>query len=299
VYTRWDSSLDEMIGAPFDISNLDCRSASDLSRGAFELYKETLGLVNVAASVYVGDGEGEYVLARNEAIAVGLLVRLSKFMMVVLQLSAADERGDVVFALNRCVIETATNLMYLLFKNDASVYDQFVLSSFGPERELFETIRKNMSDRGEELPIETRMLASINDACTKADLKIEEVHRRQVDWAGNARTRLRELGREDAYAGLQRVPSHAVHGTWMDLYKRHLKEKDGKFAPDFDWSPVDARLLSPVAIWVLDAVGLYISNWQDKEPALQPIMTRCANLHDRLCTVDEWHEAAMNMNIPS
>lgn len=282
------------MGEAFDISTLDVQSCDDLTRGAFELYKETGALVNLAASVYVGGDVTEYPLSRNEAVAVGLLVRLCKFMLVVTQLSAEGRRGDVIFALNRCILESATNLLYLLRKSEAATYDQFVISSFGPEKELFDFIQRNIADRGHEIPIETRMLASINDACAKAGLRIEDLNRRHSDWGGNARTRMRELGVEDFYSATQRIPSHAVHGTWMDLYKHHLKEKDGKFAPDPAWCPVDARLLAPIAIWVLEATMVYLDKWRD-EPGVELILTRCGDLDNRLHTVDQWHEKAMNM----
>ena len=233
-------------------------------------------------------------LDRNEAIAVGLLVRIAKFMLAVVQLSAESERGDVVFALNRCILESATNLVYLLRKNEPAIYDQFVFSSFGPEKELFDVIQRNIAARGYEIPIETRMLASIRDVCAKAGLKIEDLAQRHIDWGGNMRTRMRELGREGFFSGMQRIPSHAVHGTWMDLYKHHLKEKDGRFAPDTTWCPVDARLLTPIAILVLKAVKIYLDKWRD-EAGVQFIMARCEGLDERLHTVDEWHEAAMNM----
>jgi Family of unknown function (DUF5677) len=294
MYSSWDRSLDEAVGEAFDISTLDLQSCHDLTRGAFELYKETGALVILAASVYVSDDATEYPLSRNEAIAVGLLVRLSKFMLVVIQLSAEGRRGDVIFALNRCILESSTNLLYLLQKNEEAIYDQFVRSSFGPEKELLDVIQRNIADRGHQIPIETRMLASINDACAKAGLKIEDLDRRHGDWGGNVRTRMRELGVEEFYSGAQRVPSHAVHGTWMDLYKHHLKEKGGKFAPDPEWCAVDARILAPIAIWVLNATKAYLDKWRD-EAGVELILRRCDDLGNRLNTVDQWHEEAMNM----
>ncbi|HEX3681210.1 MAG TPA: DUF5677 domain-containing protein [Bryobacteraceae bacterium] len=286
MYVSWDGSLDEVVGGAFDISTLDVHSCHDLTRGAFELYKETGMIVNLAASVYVSDDDSEYPLSRNEAIAVGLLVRLSKFMLVVAQLAAENERGDVIFVLNRCILESATNLAYLLQKDEEAVYDQFVLSSFGPEKELFDVIQRNIASRGYQIPIETRMLASIGDACAIAGSKIEDLSRRLSDWGGNMRIRMREIGDEELYAGMQRVPSHAVHGTWMDLYKHHFKGKDGRFAPDPRWCPVDARLLAPIAIWVLNAAQTYLNKWRD-EVGAQLILDRCDDLINRLHTVDE------------
>ena len=60
--------------------------------------------------------------------------------------------------------------------------------------------------------------------------------------------------------GVQRIPSHAVHGTWVDLVMNHLDydAKNGVFMPHPDFGLVDARLLGPIAIFVLDATKAYL-----------------------------------------
>jgi hypothetical protein len=99
--------LEELLGERFAIDDIDRTSDNELSRAAFELYKETGSVVSVAAHVWEADPEGEG-LARNQAISVGLLVRIAKFMLAVIQLSAGPDRGDVVLALNRSIFESAT-----------------------------------------------------------------------------------------------------------------------------------------------------------------------------------------------
>ncbi len=55
-------------------------------------------------------------------------------MTAVASLVADDpDRADVVFALNRSITESATNLRYLLAKNEEQVFDQFVKAGLASE----------------------------------------------------------------------------------------------------------------------------------------------------------------------
>ena len=106
-------------------------------------------------------------LIRNQAVCVGLMIRISKFMLVVTQLGATGNRAEVVHALNRSILESATNLEFLATKNDDQFFAQFVRYSLGPERELHDLIQKHFAERGGEVrPIEKRMLESIANVCS-------------------------------------------------------------------------------------------------------------------------------------
>jgi len=59
-----------------------------------------------------------------------------------------------------------------------------------------------------------------------------DVSPKRQEWGGSLRDRLKALDLEDLYVSLQRIPSHAVHGTWVDLALHHLEEKVGGFTPE-------------------------------------------------------------------
>lgn len=50
------------------------------------------------------------------------------------------------------------------------------------------------------------------------------------------RERMKAIDEEYLYLVVQRIPSHAVHGSWVDLLLHHLDEHGGGFAPDSQWS---------------------------------------------------------------
>jgi hypothetical protein len=262
----------------------------------FELYKEALSVVNLAAHLLDDTANAKGGWSRNQAICAGLMIRISKFMLVVTQLSAKRDRADVVFALNRSILESAVNLEFLLTKNDNAVFDQFVKFSLGPERELYDIVHANIAERGGELlPIEKRMLDSINRVCEASGVKIEEVNQKYGDWGGGVRQRLKALNKEEQYVAVQRLPSHAVHGTWVDLCMRHLKNepKTDVFLPDNSFANVDARLLGPIATFVLEPTKLYLQRFFSNVPEMAKLLERIEDLQNRIIEADAIHEKLM------
>ncbi|MGB8013458.1 MAG: DUF5677 domain-containing protein [Terriglobales bacterium] len=160
-------AFEEMLAPKVDI---DC-IANEIDRHkidavVFELYKETMRVLNLSAHIMDDTADAAGGLSRNQAICAGLLVRMFKFMMAVIQLSYETSRGEVVLALSRSILESAINLEFLVRANDDRHFNDFVEYSLGPERELYDMIQANIAQRnGEVLPIEKRMLASIGDLC--------------------------------------------------------------------------------------------------------------------------------------
>lgn len=275
---------------------VDETSIEKVNEVVFELYKEALSVVNLAAHLLDDAANAKGGWSRNQAICAGLMIRISKFMLVVTQLSAKRDRADVVFALNRSILESAVNLEFLVTKNDDAVFDQFVKCSLGPERELYDIIQANIAERGGELlPIEKRMLDSINGVCQTSGVKIEEINQKYGDWGGGVRQRLKALNKEEQYVVVQRLPSHAVHGTWVDLCMRHLEHdvKADVFRPDNSFANVDARLLGPIATFVLQPTKLYLERFFSNIPETAKLLERIEDLQNRIIEADAIHEKLM------
>lgn len=281
------------IGPRVDVKPIhQCKTLSDSGGVAFELYKEACRVVVFSAHLLDETAAAQGGFARNQAICAGLMVKISKFMVAVIQLSTGDDRGEIVLGLNRIIFESAVSLEFLVRSGDDKYFDQFVDFSLGPERELYDQIQANILARyGEVLPIETRLLASIDYICAASGTKIDQVDRKHRDWGENVRTRLKALGKESLYATIYRMPSHAVHGTWSDLFTGHLTydENAKVFQPDTKWTRVGTRMLAPIAILVLEAVDPYLERFfPAKEKDV--LRERIADLHARLAEADEADE---------
>lgn len=257
--------FDEWLGPPVDVRPIyNCKTLHESGAIAFELYKEACRVVAFVAHVLDEAAASRGGFGRNQAICAGLMVKISKFMVAVIQLSTGDDRGEVVLALSRIIFEASVNLEFLARSKGDKYFDQFVDFSLGAEREMFDQIQENISNRkGEVLPIEKRLLASIRHTCAASGVNIESIQRKHRDWGENVRERLRAIGKDSLYATIYRMPSHAVHGTWPDLLNQHLTydERGKVFQPDMNWTRVGSRLLSPIALLVLEAVDVYLEHF--------------------------------------
>ena len=291
-----NSPIHKHVGDPTEVTDdvlHQCTEAGHFEALAFELFKEAGCVVAVGASLHssIGEAPSELIFSRNQAICVGLLTRITKFMIAVVQLCASAHRGEVVMALMRSIFESVINLRFLLLKNEERFYDQFVQFSLAPERELYDVISRKIRERdGQALPMETRMLDSIRRTCELSGITIEDVNAKVPDWGGGLRNRLQALGLEDAYASLQRIPSHAVHGTWVDLVLHHLESRSQGFAPDFKWTRTDARILGSSPFAVLKALREYLVFFMGHLPELNPLYARIDDLEARLLKLNDAHE---------
>ncbi len=268
-----------------------CRTNDQFGPLVFELYKEAASLVCVSSDFHLGDSEESIKLSRDQAICAGLLVRIAKYMVSIAKLSVDNEHGETIQALNRCIIESAVNLRYLVFKNDEEVYDRFVKHSLVAERELYDFIQANiMASGGEQLTIEQNMLSSIIDTCELSGVAVEEINPKSGSWGGSFRDKLTVLGYDwPAYTILERIPSHAVHGDWVDLVKNHLQRKDDGFEPNYERLNTDGGLLSPLGIFVVEAARDYLGTYFDS-PDAEPLQRRLVSVQERLMTVESARE---------
>jgi hypothetical protein len=107
--------LEGMLSARVEIGAVaEEKNPEKLNELVFELYKEALSVVSLAAHLLDDEAAAKGGWARNQAVCGGLMIRISKFMLVVTQLSATKNRAEVVHALNRSILESATNLEFLV-----------------------------------------------------------------------------------------------------------------------------------------------------------------------------------------
>ncbi|HKM86473.1 MAG TPA: DUF5677 domain-containing protein [Terriglobales bacterium] len=287
-------AIEEMLGPKVDIGSVSGEtSRSKVTTLAFELYKETIRVLNLAAHILDQAASASGGLPRNQAICAGLLIRMVKFMIAVLQLTCKDDRGEVVLSLTRSIMESAFDLEFLVRANDDKHFNDFVEHSLGAERELYDLIQANIAKRndGTVLPIEKRMLSAVDRLCDVSGVKVGDVHPKWSNWAGGLKQRLQFLQKEEQYVFMHRLPSHAVHGTWVDLYKQHLEYdlQTKLFSPRSKWRPTDARAFGPTGVFVLCAVEPYVEKYFSAIPESKLLLERIDDLRNRIA-VETAHE---------
>lgn len=136
-------------------------SEEDFTELAVNLLVEAGSYVCVAASVLPG---GTKCWSRNEAIIGGNVVRLFKLISALLD-QTCQRRRETTFIFSRLAFETIVNITYLIRCASPELFDSYVRYSLRHEKKLHDLIHENIKARGgEELPIERRMLNSIERA---------------------------------------------------------------------------------------------------------------------------------------
>jgi len=282
------------VSVPEDVL-VGIRSPEEVLALALAVFRETGQVLAVCAFSHLDDrGDGRMRLPRGQAVCAAHLHHISSFMLGLARL--VDVRGaqEVGHVLSRCIFEAVVNVRFLMRKGDPALFERFMRSGLGPERELYELIMRNIAARGGSVQqIETRMLTSIRSVCQESGLRIEELDPKPGDWAGNLRQRMEALQLPDHYVSLQRLPSHAMHATWTDLVVNHLRYHSDGYELETRQREIDARLLTPVACMVVDAARDYLTTFLGDHAAARPLYERLDDLTARLRTVDRLHEGIM------
>ena len=286
---EFNTDMESHIGPPVDVTEEVLQACREKGQFLFlwvDLYKETGRLLTITSAARIGYTGDTVILERNQAICAGLLLRITKLMTSVVKLSSDIEHGEAVEVLNRCIIESIINVRYLLLKDSDTVYDKFVKNNLRPERELYDSISENISLRdGKRLAIEESMLESILTKWQSSGVTVDEINPKAGSWGGSLQDRMKALGFEGkAYTVLQGIPSHAVHGTWMDLLNNHLLRREDGFELRFDHLQTDGELLMPVALLVAEAAKEYLDKYFGRQYA-EPLYNRLESIQAGLMKV--------------
>lgn len=258
------------------------------TEAAFYLLRECAQTCTILAMVQTSNP-----LTRNQAINMGLAVRLSKLAKAIVR-DLSNQECFQQLSLSRQLLETSATLVYLM-NDDGSGgrYDEYVMDSLVAERETLKVVQENIKDRGGEVwHIEKRMRTSIEKTAADAGIKsVEELPSRKNIGFPSIEDRIKLLG-ETTYVGY-RTGSAEVHGTWTDLIKYHLIYADNKFAPNPE-NPSPRPHVATTTTSVLARVfGAYLDSLDIKEldDKFEPLLTSLIERNDKLVKAHEkWLE---------
>lgn len=265
------------------------KNEDDFTGLAVSLLVETGSYVCVAAST-MGT---EPVWDRDRAAICGNMVRLYKLVHSVLD-QTCQRRQETSFILARLVFETLVNIRYMIENFDPALIDEYVKYSLRHERKLLDVIRANIeAQNGAVLPIEDRMLKSINRAANAAQVPLSEVDLKQKGpWGGkNVFDKAEAIGLGQAYLGAFSGPSHSVHGNWHEIYSNHLHwDEKGGFTPNLDWHRPRPQVLFPLCILIIETLEIYFA-FMCGDQAVYLFEKPLSDLRERVYQVNDAHEA--------
>lgn len=237
-----------------------CKQSRDFRPILFEWYKYVGALCSTISCISPDSPAFQNIPPIHYAVLIGLLNRCSRLMLSNVRLSSTRKYGETTSLLDRSISEAAIKVQWLCHKNDTDSFIRYLADGLKKDLILKEQIDGNIQNRdGNILVIEQRMLDSIQSCLGLSGLSEQEVNdaRKLPDLA----SMLNNLGYGDVlYTSIQRMGSHAVHGTWSELVFHYLEYENERFYPrDHDIDTQDAQFIVVIHL-VLGAMESFIKH---------------------------------------
>ena len=227
----------------------------------------------------------------------GHFVRLYKLISALLD-QTSQHRREVSFMFARMAFECVVNITFILKNYSPELLLSYKSYSLKHEKKLMGRINENIKKRnGEVLPIEQRMLKSINRSFKTSRVDPENIKSSNLrNWGGkNIYEKAENVGLGEAYLAAFGGPSHDIHGNWQDLLEYHLiSDEEGHFSPNLEWHQPRPQYLNVVALHSAEASKNYIT-WLGF-PEIQDIYDSLNDLQERIVKLDSTDEKWLHNN---
>lgn len=236
----------------------------------FEWYKFVGSLAVITTYIMPASPAFQTIPRRHYHVLSGLMNRCSRLMLSNVALSHEGRFGETTSIVDRCIFESALKITWLCENPIEENFTRFLADGLRTELEFREEIQRNIAARdGKTLPIEVRMLKSIDNHITASELSEQEIvrARRLPDVASLMTavgyTRL-------VYVVTQKIGSHHVHGTWPSLLFHYLEEETASplaFVPRGSDCETHMNQYMYVSVMMLRTIGAYVRYVLDVEGA--------------------------------
>jgi Family of unknown function (DUF5677) len=204
---------------------------------------------------------------RDHAAVLGNMVRLYKLLHGLLD-QLCQRRGELALIMVRLIFESLINIQFLIKEFSPETINSYVKVSIKHERKLRDKITSNIENReGIVLPIEDRMLKSIDRTARIAGVSLDEVDAKGTrDWGTkNIFEKAKAVGLDHAYPAAIGGGSNSIHGNWQEITGHHLEWDDntGHFTPKTDCYPSTSGAIGAQSDDCRDNSGLFqVYGWR-------------------------------------
>lgn len=272
------------------------KTESEFTSLAVSLMVETASYCCVAAGTLGADPTWD----RDKAAVGGNMVRQYKLLDSFLD-QVCQRRDETSMILARLVFETTVNIRFLIKNFSKSLIDSYVAYSLRHERKLRDKIHKAIQARnGVILPIEDRMLQSIERAAKSAQIELDDIDLKDKrPWGGkNTFDKARDVDLEELYLAAFGGGSHSIHGNWQEIYANHV-EWDGiaDFKPKLNWRTPRPQMVTTLALVINETLKIYFQFIGEDElsdhfaPLLDDLRSRVFELidaHEQYLSAKHW-----------
>jgi hypothetical protein len=239
-----------------------CKESGDYKPILFEWYKFVGSLCFTIAFIQPNSPAYRIITPQHYYILSGLLNRCAKLMLSNIALSHEGKYGETTVIIDRCIFESAIKVIWYCENPSNEEFTRYLADGLKTELEFKERIEADIvNNGGQTLPIQTRMLSSIDRHITASGLSQEEIRsaKKQRDIASI----LDSLGYDRIlYIVAHKIGSHHIHGTWTSLLYHYLEKSENTenfiFAPSGDFHDTSINQFMFIPIIVLNALQTFV-----------------------------------------
>jgi hypothetical protein len=280
-----DASLEPKYPTFSDELVQQCTQSRDFRPILFEWYKYVGILCSTISCISPDSPSFQKIPPIHYGVLVGLLNRCSRLMLANIRLSSTRKYGETTSLLDRSISETAVKVQWLCYKDNVESFVRYLADGLKKDLILKGQIEQNIENRnGSILVIEQRMLDSIQKCLTLSGLSEQDVNdaKKLPDFASMCN----DLGYDDAlYTAIQRMGSHAVHGSWSELVFNYLKEENQRFYPrDHEIDTQDVQYISIIHL-VLCALEAFLRHTISDVPERREIINTLHEVDEKITEI--------------
>jgi len=226
-------------------------------KGLFSEWHKTVGLLAVHWSFVVQESPAlKRVSKFHFIILTALLSRIGRLMMANLRMASEDRHFEAISIIDRSLHETAVKLAWLCKSKDPGRFDRYLADGLRNDFEFRKHILAAAQVRGHQTAIEARMLASIERSIRTSG--ISEGRIAEIKRIPTLETLMREVGFKDlGYVVVQRMGSHAVHGTWTGLLGSTIDVENSTLRLRSEFNSPHPNQLMFGSVMVLEAISAF------------------------------------------
>jgi len=265
-----------------------CTKSRDFRPILFEWYKYVGLFCNRISCISSDSPAFQKIPSVHYAVLIGLLNRCSRLMLANVRLSSTRKYGETTRLLDRSISESAIKIQWLCHKDNPDSFVRYLADGLKKDLILKEQIEQNIQNRnGSILVIEQRMLDSVQNCINLSGLSEQDVSnaKKLPDFANMCK----DLEFNDVlYTAIQRMGSHAVHGTWSELVFNYLQyEDDQRFYPrDHEIDTQDAQYIVVIHL-VLGAMEYFLRHVISDVPERSEIIATLNEVDGKIIEIQQ------------
>lgn len=267
----------------------DFDTNTEFMKFAVEIMNRCLYLLKMGAASAPDAETAKKGYAKNEAIIVGHMVRITKLYEGVL-MHICSHQQELAHIFFRLILETAIRMEYLITsESPKKSFQSFIFTSYRPEKEMLQDLENN-AKQGPLIPIQERMRRSIISWLREDGINQKELLKNK-NWnldGKNFREIMKTFNLDSMYPYGFGIASHCVHGDWFDIAYYHLEQDERYYTPDLFFTEPDPRTACPITSVCLDSLLKYLKwNTSDPDNIISPVVEKLRELN---LALDAAHE---------